>query len=81
MMSSVLVVATCSIRHNIHGRFEATGRFDRQGNMIMRAKDEIIAPDTVFEMAADDIELERLRQHGAIRNATESETALWERKR
>jgi hypothetical protein len=79
-MAQLPLIALCKISHNWHGRFEATGRYDEFGNMIMLAKGESIEPGTLFEMEEGE-ELDRLRSLKAVRDPSEAEQALWERTR
>ena len=79
-MAHVPVVALCTITHNWNQRFEATGKYDRFGNMITRAKGESIAPGTLFEIE-DDEELTRLRELDAVRDPSLEELAVWRRAR
>lgn len=79
-MAQLPLVAICKISHNWHGRFEATGRYDEFGNMIMVAKGETIEPGTLFEMDEGE-ELDRLKALKAVREPSEAELILWERTR
>jgi hypothetical protein len=56
-------------------RWEATGRFDAEGEAKLRRVPRIVPPGTYAEF--DDDQVPRLLSLGAIREPTEHELMLW----
>ncbi|OGN42431.1 MAG: hypothetical protein A2623_09515 [Caulobacterales bacterium RIFCSPHIGHO2_01_FULL_70_19] len=71
------LIAIHAIRHNWTGTMEFTGRFDKNGEPIIRSVATVIKPGELFEVPSDkNGEQERLLELGAARIANRHEIEL-----
>ena len=70
-------VALIRISRNPEGRMKFTGKFDANGDPIMRSDGQKLLPGQVFQID-DEAEYRHLLGLDAVRELNEQELALWE---